>query len=848
MSITRLGNESVIRRPRTLVAVRVGDGLLKLLGLCLLAGVMVAGMLFPVVGALGVVSNRASDTIDSVSADLVATDPPLITTITDSKGKAIAYLYDQYRVPVTPDQISPTMKAALISVEDRRFYEHHGVDWKGTVRALISNQTGEDVQGASTLTQQYVKNYLINVVYRDQVGADEADPSKKIARERAQEQTVTRKLREARLAIQLEQSMSKEEILTGYLNVVEFTDRVFGVGAAARAYFNTTPDKLTVAQSALLAGMVNNPSLYNPWRRPKETLDRRNFVIDKMVETKSLSPENAEAAKKEPLGIRPEPRKPAANCVGAGPQYGFFCQYVEDYLMKIGFTADQLYTGGYTIKTTFDARATRIAKRAAEAQVPKHTRGINNSMAIIRPGKKRHEVTALVSNRDYGLNVKAGQTQLAYPYGVMNKFGAGSIFKIFTAAAYLEKGGGIDNTIKTPQSYTSKVFKGGADSCPPTGEPNTHWYCLSNFGEGHYPAQMKLQDALAQSPNTGFVILEEKVGMDPVVDMASRLGLRETMSTNMVGQKPDPKSDRAEYNQSQSQFFRSKGNSPGNASFTLSPAPLSTLELANVGATLMSGGVWCPPTPLLEVLDRNGKKINYSEQPCEQAVSEGLANTLVTGLSKDDVSGTASGAARSYGWDRPMLGKTGTTQQSKSAGFVGATPQLAGAVLTFNDGRAPEGICDSTPGQPYLCGENGNIFGGKAPARTWFDSMSQILKKTSVRGLPPVDERYVKGGPQVQVPDVVGYSEQEARNRLQQAGYKVATEELNSSSAKGTVVSQSPRGTALPGETITIGISTGYVPPPQTSQPPSSPKPPPSRGGGGGGGRRTPGETPGGPG
>jgi membrane peptidoglycan carboxypeptidase len=831
--------------PRTLVAVRVGDGLLKMLGLCLLAGVLMAGMLFPVVGALGVVSNRASDTIDSVSADLVATDPPLITTITDSKGKPIAYLYDQFRVPVTPDQIAPTMKAALISVEDRRFYEHHGVDWKGTVRALISNQTGEDVQGASTLTQQYVKNYLINVVYRDQIGTDDADPGKKIERGRAQEQTVTRKLREARLAIQLEQSMSKEEILTGYLNVVEFTDRVFGVGAAARAYFKTTPDKLTVAQSALLAGMVNNPSLYNPWRRPKETLERRNFVIDKMVETKSLSPENAAAAKKEPLGIQPSPKKPAANCVGAGPQYGFFCQYVEDYLMKIGFTEDQLYTGGYTIKTTFDAAATRIAKRAAEAQVPKHTPGINDSMAIIRPGKKRHEVTVLVSNRDYGLNVRADQTQIAYPYGVQNKFGAGSIFKIFTSAAFLEKGGGINTTIKTPHEYTSHLFKGGADSCPSTGEPNTHWYCLSNFGESSgYPAQMPLQNALATSPNTGFVILEESVGMNKVVDMASRLGLRETMGTNMVGQKPNPKSDDPNFNQSQSQFFRGRNGSPGNASFTLSPAPLSTLELANVGATLMSGGVWCPPTPLVEVLDRNGKKVNYSEQPCEQAVDDGLANTLVTGMSKDVISGTAAGAARSFNWTRPMLGKTGTTQQSKSAAFVGATPQLAGAVQVFNDGRSPEGICDSTPGEPYLCGENGNIFGGKAPARTWFDAMTQIHNNSQVRQLPPTDPRYVNGGPQSQVPDVVGYSEQEARDRLQRAGYRVAVEEINSSSAKGTVVSQSPRGSALANELITIRVSTGYVPPPQTSDPPaSSTKPPPSGGGGGGG--RGPGTGPG---
>ncbi|MGH3876385.1 MAG: penicillin-binding protein [Actinophytocola sp.] len=832
---------------------RVGDGLLKLLGLCLLAGVLVAGMLFPVVGALGVASNRASDTIDSVSADLVATDPPLATTITDSQGRAIAYLYDQYRVPVTPEQISPTMKAALISVEDRRFYEHHGVDWKGTVRALISNQSGEDVQGASTLTQQYVKNYLINVVYRDQVGADEADPGKKIERERAQEQTVTRKLREARLAIQLEQSMSKEEILAGYLNVVEFTDRVFGVGAAARAYFKTSPDKLTVAQSALLAGMVNNPSLYNPWRRPKETLDRRNFVIDKMVETKSLSPENAAEAKKEPLGLQARPKKPAANCVGAGPQYGFFCQYVEDYLRKIGFSQDQLYTGGYTVRTTFDAAATRTAKQAAMAQVPKNTYGINNSMAIIRPGKQRHEVTALVSNRDYGLNVKAGQTQLAYPYGVMNKFGAGSVFKIFTAAAFLEKGGGIDHRIKTPGSYTSRVFKGGAESCPSTGEPYTHWYCLSNSEGADYPGEMNLTDALATSPNTGFVILEERVGMGKVVDMASRLGLRETMGTNMLGQRPNPKSDDPNINMNQKQFFGPKGNSPGNASFTLSPAPLSTLELANVGATLMSGGVWCPPTPLLEVLDRNGKKINYSEQPCEQAVSEGLANTLVTGMSKDDTTGTAANAARQVSWNRPMLGKTGTTQQSKSAGFLGATPQLAGAVLVFNDGRSPEGICDNTPGEPYLCGENGNIFGGKAPARTWFDAMTKIHQGLPVKGLPPTDPRYVKGGDQAQVPDVVGFSEQEARDRLRQAGYKVVADEINSSSARGTVVSQSPRGSALPGELITIRVSTGYVPPPQTSEPPpSGPSAPPSGPGGGGpgpgGGGRPPNGNPGGPG
>jgi len=842
---------------RTLASVRFGDGLLKMFGLCLLAGVLVAGMLFPVFGALGVASNEASDTIDSVSADLVTTDPPLVTTIADATGKPIAYLYDQYRLPVTPDQISPTMKAALVSIEDRRFYEHHGVDWKGTIRALISNSSSGDTQGASTLTQQYVKNYLINVVYRDQVGVEE-DPDKRIGRERSQEQTITRKLREARLAIQIEQKMSKEEILTGYLNVVEFNYRIFGIGAASYAYFNTTPDKLTITQSALLAGMVNNPVKYDPWKHPEETLKRRNRVLDTMVQTKHLSQADADKAKKEALGVVPDkPQKPAANCVGAGTEYGFFCQYVEDYLMKIGmFSMDQLYSGGYTIKTTFDANATHIAKLALEHQVPKNTDGIANVMAIVRPGKTRHEVVALAANRDYGLDSAAGQTTFGYPYDVMNKFGAGSTYKIFTSAAYLEKGGGINNVIETPTNYTSNVFSGGAKKCPRTDAPNdgdNRKYCLSN-ASASYGDKMTLQQALATSPNTGFVKLEERVGMDPVVDMASRLGLRTTMSTNMSGQVPNPSSDNANVNQSQTQFFRSKPNNPGNASFTLSPAPVSPLEMANVSATIMSGGTWCPPTPLAEVLDRNGKKLDLTkyEEPCEQAVAEPLANSLAQGMSMDDRgNGTSAGAANAMHWGtRPVAGKTGTTQEYKSAAFVGGTPQLSASTMVFNDGPKPRPICDSTASgkAPYLCG-SGSIFGGRSPARTWYEAMGQILAGQPELPLPPADPRYVDGGPESHVPDVVGHSQADATTTLQNAGYQVTAKQRNGAEPKGQVVNQSPRGSALPGEMITIWVSTGYVPPAQTEQP-STENPPPSGGetDPGGGGGNGPGGGGGGPG
>lgn len=788
--------------------------MLKMLGLCLLAGVLLAGMLFPVVGAMGLVSNRASDTVDSISADLVTTDPPLITTVTDKDGAPIAYLYDQYRVLTPPEKISPTMKAALISVEDRRFYEHQGVDWKGTFRAAVTNQVSGSVsQGASTLTQQYVKNYLVHVVARNN----------KVEQQKAQEQTIARKMREARISLQLERKLGKEEILARYLNVVPFGSTIYGIAAASQAYFNTTPDKLTVPQAAMLAGMVNSPSALNPEEYPDKALERRNKVIDKMVENDKLSRDAAEAAKKEGLGLATPVRTPPNGCVGAGPENGFFCSYVVNYLQRAGFSEEQLRTSGYVIQTTLDRGVTAVAKQAAEGQAAKNVDGIANAMAIVKPGKERHDVLALVANRDYGLKADQNQTTFDLPSGVENKFGAGSVYKTFTAAAAMEKGMGIENTMATPSSYVSKVFKGGGAKCPGTGEPNTRWYCLGNASSG-YPSSMSLQTALQTSPNTGFVILEEHVGMDAVVDMAGRLGMRETMATNIAGTRPDSKAKDKQLRISQTEYYKQNG---GNASFTLSPAPVSTLELANVAATIISGGKWCPPTPLMKVLDRNGKQVPLNESPCEQVVAEGLANGLAVGMSKDDQgNGTAAAAARQFKWTRPMIAKTGTTEEYKSAAFIGATPDFAGAVQTFNDGTNPRPICLGA--QPRLCG-NGNIFGGTIPAKTWFDTMTKVHGGMPVSQLPPIEDRYRKGGKEIQIPDVVGRNVNDATGILERAGYKVSVQNHNSDQPKGTVVSQTPRGNALRGTVVTLLVSTGYLPPPvptetqEPGQPPGQP-------------------------
>ncbi|KMS85429.1 penicillin-binding protein [Streptomyces regensis] len=698
--------------------------MLKMFGLCLLAGVLVAGILFPVVGLAGVVSNQASETVESTSAELADEPPPQLTTITDKDGKPIATLYDQYRVPTKPDQISDAMKWSLISIEDRRFYEHNGVDWKGTLRAAVSNSSGGDTQGASTLTQQYVKNYLINVIYRN----DE------LGQQRAQEQTVGRKLKEARIAIQLETRMSKEEILAGYLNVVEFSRQIYGVGAAARAYFNTTPDKLDVKQSALLAGMVNNPAVNDPWSNPEAATHRRNVVLDSMVDNRKLAKEDAERIKKEPLGVVPGgPNKPAANCVGAGPEHGFFCQYVEDYLTTHGMDADELYSGGYTVRTTLDREANRIAKRSAEEQVSKTQDNVANTLSLVKPGKDRHEVVALAANRDYGIDKEAGQTIYALPSSTANVTGAGSSYKIFTAAAALQQGAvGIFDSVPSPGSYTSTRYTNG-------GAP----YTVGNAGT--YPGSMTLQQALATSPNTTFVHLVDRIGMKPILNMAYKLGLRSTMTSNAANGGPvDPDNESNAWSMEQRKFYGPRENSRGMPSFTLGVSPTNPLEMANVAATIMSGGTWCPPTPIAEVTDRNGKPVQIKEKPCEQAVNEDLANTLAVGMSKDDVGGgTSAEAASSVGWSRPMIGKTGTTQSNASAAFVGATPQLAGASMVFKPDNPAGGIVDAGPGNVYSVGEGGgNIFGGKAPARTWFNAMSKILEGEPPRPLPQPSPRY----------------------------------------------------------------------------------------------------------
>ncbi|HXV92090.1 MAG TPA: transglycosylase domain-containing protein, partial [Pseudonocardia sp.] len=766
-----------------------------LLALCVLAGVLVAGMFFPVAAGLGLVSNDASDSVNSVSTDLTDGALPLTTTITDDEGRPIAYLFDQNRDAVTADEISPAMKAAMVAIEDRRFYQHQGVDWQGTIRALVTNSTaGDVVQGASTIDQQYVKNYMLYV---------EADTEAE--RLKATEQTPARKLKEARIALQLDRQLSKEEILTRYLNIVFWGNGAYGVSAAARTYFGVTPAELTVPQAALLAGMVRSTTAYDPVQNPEAALERRNLVIAQMRDQGMIDEEQAEAALDSPLGIS-EPLNTRPNgCIGAGDS-GFFCKYVVDYLTEAGFSVEQLNRGGYTIRTTMDREVMQRMKAALDAEVAPDAPNVANVMSIVEPGTEKHRVLAMGSSRTFGLDAEQQETSYGLPYEPVN-LGAGSVYKIFTAATALEKGLGINYQMSVPPSgYASPIYVDGG------GRP------LPVQNSGTYPERMTITDALAQSPNTAFIKLMEFTGVPDVVDMSVRLGMKSLATTPFVDPNTGRRTDRsiAEVTKAQRQ-----------ASFTLGVTPTSVLELANVGATLASSGVWCPPSPIESITDPAGNPVPVTEAPCEQAVEPGLADTMLTALSKDDLpGGTAANAAGQFGWNRPMGGKTGTTQQHKSAAFIGVVPQMSGAVITFDNSNAPRSLCDGA-GAPFPCAE-GNIFGGKTPARTWFGTMTPLLANEPVVPLPPTDPRFTEGGAESRVPDVVGRGQNDARAILERAGWSVTTQTVDNAAPQGTVVGQSPRGTALPGETILLQVSSGTVPPPP---PPPGGETPPVAGG-----------------
>lgn len=744
----------------------------KLVATCVAAGVVAAGSVFPLAGAAGLASNKMADSLAGTSADLIKGDLPSISTVTDAGGTPIAWLYDQQRVIVPSEEISQAMKLAIIAIEDRRFADHKGVDWRGTVRAFLTNATAGDVQqGASTIDQQLVKNYQFLV-------SAENDAERRAA----VETTPARKIKEIRMALTLDKEMSKDEILTKYLNLVSFGSGSFGIQTAAQTYFGVDAKDLTVPQAAMLAGMVQSTSAFNPFTNPDATRDRRDTVISTMVETGAIPAADGERFKAEPLGVLERPKSLPRGCITAGDR-GFFCDYVLDYLQQNGLSRDMVEQGGYTIRTTLDERVQASVQNSLDTYGNPQGRGVAEVMSVVRPGRDSHKVVAVASSRQYGLDQAAMQTVQPQPFSLVGD-GAGSVFKIFTIAAAMEQGMGTNTSLPVPRRVqVSGLGAGGAAGCPP-GQ-----YCVENAGA--YPASLSVTDALAQSPNTTFVNLIKDVGVSPVVDMAVRLGLR---SYDQKGSAPNGESIAG---------FVKKNNL---GSFTLGPDAVNPLELSNVGATLASGGMWCPPSPIESITDRSGKRVELSEPKCEQVVEPGLANTLAVAMSKDSqAGGTAANAAGAAGWRLPSSGKTGTTEAHRSSAFLGFTNHMAAAVYAYNDGTTTTELCSA----PLRQCSYGDLFGGMEPARTWYSAMGPIASLYGPVALPAPDPVFQAGKRSSNLPDVEGMSQSAATSVLTAAGFRVNSQFVSGTGRPyGTVIGLDG-GTGVPGTTVTIRVSDG---------------------------------------
>jgi membrane peptidoglycan carboxypeptidase len=760
--------------------------LIKLAWCILLASVVAAGLMFPVVGGFGLISNRASDVVANGSAQLVEGEVPAVSTMVDARGNPLAWLYSQRRFEVRSEQIANSMKLAIVSIEDKRFAEHNGVDWKGTLTGLSGYVTGAaDTRGGSTLEQQYVKNYQLLVIAQ-------TDAEKRAAIET----TPARKLREIRMALTLDKTFTKSEILTRYLNLVSFGNGAFGVQDAAQTYFGVDASQLNWQQAALLAGMVQSTSALNPYTNPEGALERRNVVLDTMIDNVPQEADALRAAKQEPLGVLPQPNELPRGCIAAGDR-AFFCDYVLDYLARAGISKEQVAKGGYLIKTTLDPDIQNSVKSSIDGLAAPDLDGVASVMSVIRPGKDSHPIVAMASNRTYGLNSDAGETMQPQPFSLVGD-GAGSIFKVFTTSAALEMGMGINAQLDAPGRFEAKgLGSGGAKGCPPA------TWCVQN--DGSYRGAISVTDALATSPNTAFAKLISQVGVQRTVDMAVKLGLR-SYALPGTARAYDPDS-----NESLADFVKRQNL----GSFTLGPIEVNPLELSNVAATLASGGTWCPPNPIDKIYDRNGKDVSVTTETCEQVVPDGLANTLANAMSKDDQSGTAASAANSAGWSLPVSGKTGTTEAHRSSGFFGFTNAFAAANYIYDDSSSPSDLCSFPLRQ---CG-SGNLYGGNEPARTWFTAMKQFTPDDVA--LPPTDPRYVDGAPGSKVPSVAGMTQDLARQRLKDAGFQVADQAtpVGSGSPAGSVVGTSPAGQTVPGSIITIQISNGIAPAPPPPPP-----------------------------
>ncbi|UZN02814.1 transglycosylase domain-containing protein [Cellulomonas sp. S1-8] len=796
------------------------QALALLLSFCLVAtigGVLAAGLVLPGVAVANGITGMSVTAFDDLPSELEQRPLPEKSEILAADGTLLATFYDQNRIVVPLAEIAPIMQQAVIAVEDRRFYEHSGVDPAGMLRAAVAQAAG-DTQGASTLTQQYVKNVFLDA-------AERAETDEEKARLRAEAKVskgpegIARKLREAKIAITLEKTMSKEEILEKYLNIAAFGASVYGVESAARYFFSKSAKDLNYLEAATIAGITQSPSAWDPVGPADETPEqdteryadskkRRDKVLGDMHRDGYITAEELAAGLATPVEATLIVSPLRQGCMSANdtvPGSGFFCDYVTKVIANdpaFGETSQArlnlLYKGGLTITTTLQPGEQAVADAEVKNGIPiDDPSGVASAIVSVKPGTG--EITAMAQNRNYSalLVQNPGETSVnfstSYRYGGSGGFSPGSTFKVFTLLEWLKQGNALQSSVNgTRLQYNMNEFTAGCVGRL-TGPP----YKFGN-SEGGRAIQQSVLDATKNSVNSAFVNMATQLDLCNIMNGAAALGV--TKAGNPAANDPTLNTPAGDV-----PFDPLPGNVLGSQS-------TSPLQMANAYATFASNGTYCKPIAITSVVDATGTALPVPTADCQAgAVDARYASALNYALS-NVWTGTAS---RVGAPPFPAAGKTGTTSDNEYNWFVGYTPLRATAVwVGFSDGMRSMNR-QTINGTFYRSGP----YGSSIAAPTWKRYMEQILAGAENPGFAAAADREINGE-RVGVPSVLGRSEQDARATLEGAGFRVSVSgaQVQSPYPAGTVAEQSATS-ATRGASITLTLSSGQPPQPQQPGP-----------------------------
>jgi membrane peptidoglycan carboxypeptidase len=636
----------------------------------LIAGLVVAGLAYPLAALAGIGVKAGTEALQGLPDDLIEAPTAQTTYVYANDGKTLLTMfYEEHRRPTRLEDMSPYIAQAIVASEDSRFYEHHGVDAKGVARAFVANQQAGGVsQGASTLTMQYVRMAL----------RDSAQTPKEALE--ATEQTTQRKLREMRLAIELEKRLSKQEILERYLNSAYFGHRAYGIFAASQVFFSKAPKYLDLNEAALLAGLVKAPSAYDPAAGDQESaINRRNYVIDQMLKMHTITAAQAIEAKSAKIKLKLS--SPPNDCLSIREKYndwGFFCDYLKAWWREqpaFGSSPEEreenLRRGGYRVITSIDPTIQASAMKHVLNKEKMRSRYAHGQV-VVEPNTGR--IVSMAVNRHYSLapNPKKNTNfpNTVNPLlggGRMAGYQAGSTFKIFTMLAALDAGMPLSTSYNAPERYYSKYI-----TAPGPATCGRHW-CPKNSSKA-MSGRQTMWSGFGKSVNTYFVQLEEKVGADKAIEMAERLGLRWRTDVDRKLATPE--------------------HASGWGAFTLGVSDVTPIEMANVFATLAAEGNYCEPLPVKTIRNRDGTDTKFQGKVvaaprCHRVVSEDVARAATDAARCPTGYGSARGSCGGWGTSpmvyatmkRPVAGKSGTTDSNKTAWFCGFTPQLAAAAF-----------------------------------------------------------------------------------------------------------------------------------------------------------------------